>query len=158
MAPRDSGDAPASPPVQTLLLLVKQGANGLNLTEAQHVVLVEPLLDPAVEAQAVGRVHRIGQQHETFVHRFVVEASVEQNVHRLSSERAAAMDLSAAGTKRTSRSEQQALTVRDVAVLLDQRWAAPPGDDETQLSPRAISPQAASTASPCADQRVRSNE
>lgn len=54
-----------------LLLLVKQGANGLNLTEAQHVVLVEPQLDPAVEAQAVGRVDRIGQLRATHVHRCV---------------------------------------------------------------------------------------
>ena len=50
-----------------LLLLVKQGANGLNLTEAQHVLLVEPLLDPAVEAQAMGRVDRIGQARTTAV-------------------------------------------------------------------------------------------
>lgn len=42
-------------------MLVKQGANGLNLTEAQHVILVEPLMDPAVEAQAIGRVDRLGQ-------------------------------------------------------------------------------------------------
>ena len=38
--------------------------------EAQHVILTEPLLDPAVEAQAVGRVHRIGQTQPTFVHRY----------------------------------------------------------------------------------------
>jgi SNF2 family DNA or RNA helicase len=42
---------------------------GLNLTEAAHVVLIEPLLDVAAEAQAVGRVHRIGQRRETHVHR-----------------------------------------------------------------------------------------
>lgn len=38
-------------------------------SEAQHVVLAEPLLDPAVEAQAVGRVDRIGQTRATHVHR-----------------------------------------------------------------------------------------
>lgn len=61
--------------IQVLLLLVQHGANGLNLLEAQHVVLVEPLLNPAAEAQAVGRVHRIGQDKPTLVHRFLVGAS-----------------------------------------------------------------------------------
>ena len=41
--------------------------------EAQHVILTEPLLDPAVEAQAVGRVHRIGQTHVTYVHRYILQ-------------------------------------------------------------------------------------
>lgn len=58
-----------------LLLLVQHGANGLNLLEAQHVILVEPLLNPAAEAQAVGRVHRIGQEKPTLVHRFLVRVS-----------------------------------------------------------------------------------
>lgn len=61
--------------IQVLLLLVQHGANGLNLLEAQHVILVEPLLNPAAEAQAVGRVHRIGQDKPTLVHRFLVRAS-----------------------------------------------------------------------------------
>jgi hypothetical protein len=65
-----AGAGPGGAPPRVLLLLVKQGGNGLNLTEAQHVVLVEPLLDPGVEAQAVGRVHRIGQTRPTFVHRW----------------------------------------------------------------------------------------
>lgn len=58
-----------------LLLLIQHGANGLNLLEAQHVVLVEPLLNPAAEAQAISRVHRIGQENRTLVHRFIVCSS-----------------------------------------------------------------------------------
>ena len=50
---------------------ISQGANGLNLIEASHVILVEPLLNPAQELQAIGRVHRIGQKKQTFVHRLV---------------------------------------------------------------------------------------
>lgn len=66
------GELTETKSVQVLLLLIQHGANGLNLLEAQHVILVEPLLNPAAEAQAVGRVHRIGQKHKTLVHRFIV--------------------------------------------------------------------------------------
>jgi len=64
-----------------LLLPYAHGANGLNIVEAQHVVLVEPTLDPGVEAQAVKRVDRIGQTRPTFVHRFLIRGTVEENVH-----------------------------------------------------------------------------
>lgn len=62
-------------PVQVLLMLIQHGANGLNLLEAQHVILVEPLLNPAAEAQAISRIHRVGQDKSTFVHRFIVRAT-----------------------------------------------------------------------------------
>ena len=61
--------------------------------EAQHVIMMEPIFDPAVEQQAIGRIHRIGQTQATTVHRFVVEKSVEQNVHAICSARVAAMDM-----------------------------------------------------------------
>ena len=62
-------------PVQVLLMPIKHGANGLNLVEAQHVMLLEPLLNPSMEAQAINRVHRIGQKRATFVHRFIVSVT-----------------------------------------------------------------------------------
>merc|ERR1711904_346423 len=71
-----------------LMLPVKSGSNGLNLIEAQHVILIEPLLDPAKEAQAFGRVDRIGQTKQTFVHRFIVTETVEEKVYKLAQQRA----------------------------------------------------------------------
>ncbi|KAK9158896.1 hypothetical protein Scep_005470 [Stephania cephalantha] len=43
----------------------------LNLLEAQPAILIEPLLNPAAEAQAISRIHRIGQHKSTLVHRFM---------------------------------------------------------------------------------------
>jgi E3 ubiquitin-protein ligase SHPRH len=65
------------PTYQVLLIPYDKGANGLNLTEATHVILIEPALHVAVEAQAIARVHRIGQTKQTKVHRFVIADTVE---------------------------------------------------------------------------------
>lgn len=126
------GDSHSGTPApRVLLLMSKQGGNGLNLQEANHVVLVEPALDPAIEAQAIGRVDRMGQRHSsTHVHRFVVSGTVEENVNKLCQDRASAMDLSAAAVKRGSGShgvKHAALTVKDVAVLLKERHSVPKG-------------------------------
>lgn len=48
--------------VRVFLLSHKAGAQGLTLVRASHVFLLEPALEPAIEQQAVARVHRIGQQ------------------------------------------------------------------------------------------------
>ena len=64
-----------------LLLPVKSAGKGLNLCEAEHVLFAEPLLDRALEAQAIGRVHRMGQERRTFVHRFAVDGTVEERIN-----------------------------------------------------------------------------
>lgn len=77
------------------------------------MVLVEPLVNPGVEAQVVGRVHRIGQTKKTFVHSFVTRDTVEENVYRLNRERAANTDPSIiAGTSKAAAKEDQKFSIR----------------------------------------------
>ena len=106
-----------------LMLPVKLGANGLNLVEAQHVILIEPLLDPAKEAQAFGRVDRIGQTKQTYVHRFIVSKTVEERVYQLAQQRSREYGvIGAPGASRSKEGvrEMSSLTVGDVRDLLQQ--------------------------------------
>uniref|UniRef100_A0A7S2ZTF8 Uncharacterized protein n=1 Tax=Rhodosorus marinus TaxID=101924 RepID=A0A7S2ZTF8_9RHOD len=76
------------PKISALLLPIKSCASGLNIVEATHVVLVEPQMNPAAEAQAVGRVHRIGQTQKTTVHHFIVENTIEEKIVDIERQRA----------------------------------------------------------------------
>ncbi|CCG83604.1 putative SWI/SNF family DNA-dependent ATPase Ris1 [Taphrina deformans PYCC 5710] len=66
--------------VNVILVSLKAGNVGLNLTCANHVILSEPFYNPYVEDQAIDRAHRIGQQREVFVHRLIIKDSVESRV------------------------------------------------------------------------------
>jgi SNF2 family DNA or RNA helicase len=66
--------------VCVFLLSLRAGAAGLTLTAASRVFLLEPSLDPAVEQQAVARVHRIGQKAEVLITRLLVADTVEEEV------------------------------------------------------------------------------
>mgnify|MGYP002152216779 CR=1 FL=1 len=65
------------------LLSIKAGGVGLNLTEADYVVILDPWWNPAVEMQAINRAHRIGQDKPVIVYRFLSEASIEEKIHQL---------------------------------------------------------------------------
>lgn len=69
--------------INVLLMPYSFGANGLNVIEATHVLLVEPTLNKSQEIQSIGRVHRIGQTKPTFVYRFMVKNSIEEHVYSM---------------------------------------------------------------------------
>lgn len=71
------------PHINILLLPLHTGSNGLTIIEATHVLLVEPILNPAHELQAIGRVHRIGQTKPTIVHRFLIKATIEERMQAM---------------------------------------------------------------------------
>jgi SNF2 family DNA or RNA helicase len=63
-----------------LLMSLKAGGTGLNLTAADHVFLMDPWWNPAVEAQAADRAHRIGQERPVMVYRLVSQGTVEERI------------------------------------------------------------------------------
>jgi superfamily II DNA or RNA helicase len=66
------------PPV--MLISLKAGGTGLNLTAADHVFLLDPWWNPAVEDQAADRAHRIGQDRPVMVYRLVAKGTVEEGI------------------------------------------------------------------------------
>lgn len=97
----------------TFLISLKAGGFGLNLTAASYVVLFDPWWNPAVEAQAIDRTHRIGQQQTVFAYRLIVKNSIEEKIRLLQKQKGGlANDI--LGEENFA----QALTLRDFQFLL----------------------------------------
>lgn len=69
--------------VPIILISLKAGGTGLNLTAASYVFLMDPWWNPAVEAQAIDRAHRIGQDKKLTVYRPIIKNSIEDKVLEL---------------------------------------------------------------------------
>ena len=69
--------------VRVFLVSLKAGGLGLNLTEADYVFLLDPWWNPAIEAQAVDRAHRIGQSNKVFTYKFIARDTVEEKILEL---------------------------------------------------------------------------
>ena len=104
-----SGDAPV------FLISLKAGGFGLNLTEADYCILLDPWWNPATEDQAVDRIHRIGQTRKVMVYRLVAKDTIEEKVMALKAKKSALFaDVMDAGGL-----ESGALTAADIRGLLD---------------------------------------
>lgn len=71
------------PGSKLFLISLKAGGLGLNLTAAEYVFLLDPWWNPAVEAQAIDRTHRIGQTRSVFAYRLIAKDTVEEKVLEL---------------------------------------------------------------------------
>ncbi|KAG6964928.1 hypothetical protein JG687_00005685 [Phytophthora cactorum] len=71
------------PPLDVLLLSLRTGGLGLNLTAAAHVFIMEPSWNPSLDRQAIDRAHRFGQTREVRVVRFIMKGSIEERVVEL---------------------------------------------------------------------------
>ena len=97
------------------LISLKAGGVGLNLTEADYCVLLDPWWNPATEAQAIDRTHRIGQRNKVMVYRMIAKETIEQKVAALKDRKAALFaDVLGNGDFAASR-----LTSADIRAMLE---------------------------------------
>ena len=80
------------------LISLKAGGVGLNLTAADYVFILDPWWNPAVEAQAIDRAHRIGQTKKVFAYRFVSESSIEERIAEMQASKRKLADAIVAGS------------------------------------------------------------
>lgn len=101
--------------IQLFLISLKAGGVGLNLTAAEYVFLLDPWWNPAIEAQAVDRAHRIGQENTVFTYKFITKNTVEEKILALqTNKKKLAQDLIT-----TEESFIKSLSKEDVLSLLD---------------------------------------
>lgn len=103
------------PDIPVFLISLKAGGVGLNLTAADYVFLLDPWWNPAVEAQAIDRAHRIGQENKVIIYKFITRNTVEEKIMLLQSKKMAL----AGELIGTEESFMKTLDQDDISALLD---------------------------------------
>jgi SNF2 family DNA or RNA helicase len=83
------GEFQRDPSKTVFLLSLKAAGFGLNLTAASYAILFDPWWNPAAEAQAIDRIHRIGQTKPVIAYRLIAAGTVEQKIRALQREKSA---------------------------------------------------------------------
>src|SRR5260370_29063358 len=102
------------PDCPVFLISLKAGGLGLNLTAAEYVYLLDPWWNPAVEAQAIDRSHRIGQTQHVFAYRLICRGTVEEKILELQQKK---RDLADAILSADNRGVIQNLSREDIEFL-----------------------------------------
>ena len=76
-----------------LIMSLKTGGLGLNLTAANHVIHIDRWWNPAVENQATDRAHRIGQKQTVYVYKFIASGTLEEHIDQMLEQKKALSDL-----------------------------------------------------------------
>lgn len=98
--------------VPVFLISLKAGGAGINLTTADTVIHYDPWWNPAAEAQASDRAHRIGQKNPVFVHKLICENTIEERIVKMQQRKAALVEGLLAG-----RADKLQLTQSDIQAL-----------------------------------------
>ncbi|TRW98018.1 DEAD/DEAH box helicase [Candidatus Methylobacter oryzae] len=102
--------------VNVFLISLKAGGVGLNLTEADTVIIYDPWWNPAAESQAADRAHRIGQDKPVFIYKLITENTVEEKIIAMQDKkRALAEGIYKGGDKE----ESLKLTAEDLTALFE---------------------------------------
>ncbi|XP_050758164.1 helicase-like transcription factor [Gymnogyps californianus] len=101
-----------------MLLSLKAGGVGLNLTAASRVFLMDPAWNPAAEDQCFDRCHRLGQKHNVVITKFIVKDSVEENMLKIQNKKRE-LAAGAFATKKPSASEVKQTKINEIKALID---------------------------------------
>ncbi len=98
---------------KVFLISLKAGGTGLNLTAADYVFILDPWWNPASEMQAMNRAHRIGQDKNVFIYRYITTDSIEEKIVRLQEKKSRLAD-----TFITSNNPLKDIDIQDILKII----------------------------------------
>ncbi len=101
-----------------ILISLRAGGTGITLHAADYVFLLDPWWNPAIENQAIDRIHRIGQRKRVFVYRMVTKGTIEERIQQLKAEKRELFENTLSDLGRTSDLLEHFDDLRELAELL----------------------------------------